>query len=377
MNQQIPKLSPVERLDANLAGADQAQPTSCLPETAPAPAAAPAVTSVAVIETPESAASATAASSAPPAPAESAATAAPAATPAPAPPAGPLSQAREWSEMIKLEHTVFALPFALSGLLLAVDKLPTWATVGWTILAFAGARAAAMTLNRLIDANYDALNPRTSTRAIPAGRIGRLPAAVFAFLSFALMIFAAVHLPPICVWLSPVAILWLSFYSFTKRFTWMCHFALGIAIAGAALGGWIAAGGSLAEPAPWILALAVGTWVAGFDLIYACQDVDFDRGAALHSLPARFGILGGLCVSTALHIVTLAALTALGVILSLGVAYWVGVAVVGSMLLYEHTLVAPDDLSKVNAAFFTTNGFVSIGCFIAILIDRLVVALAR
>ncbi len=357
MNQQIPKLSPVERLDANLAGPEQAQ-------RAPAPATAPAVTSVAVIETPESAS-----------PAEAPATS-PAAT-SPAAPAGPLSQAREWSEMIKLEHTVFALPFALSGLLLATDKLPTWATVGWTILAFAGARAAAMTLNRLIDANYDALNPRTSTRAIPAGRIGRLPAAVFAFLSFALMIFAAVHLPPICVWLSPIAILWLSFYSFTKRFTWMCHFALGIAIAGAALGGWIAAGGSLAEPAPWILALAVGTWVAGFDLIYACQDVDFDRGAALHSLPARFGILGGLCVSTALHIVTLAALTALGVILSLGAAYWVGVAVVGSMLLYEHTLVAPDDLSKVNAAFFTTNGFVSIGCFIAILIDRLVVALAR
>lgn len=371
MNQQISKLSPVERLDANLTP-DQAQPITALPETASATApvqsqqalpqsqqSAPAVTSMSVIE----------------------------AVPTQCKPAvltqcepqrtGPFSQVREWSEMIKLEHTVFALPFALSGLLLATEKLPTWATIGWTVLAFAGARAAAMTLNRLIDANYDALNPRTNTRAIPAGRIGRLQAAVFAFLSFSLMLFAAIHLPPICVWLSPIAILWLSFYSFTKRFTWMCHFALGIAIAGAALGGWIAAGGTLAVAAPWTLALAVGTWVAGFDLIYACQDVDFDRSAALHSLPARFGILGGLCVSIALHIVTLAALTALGVMLSLGAPYWIGVAVVGLMLLYEHSLVTPDDLSKVNAAFFTTNGFVSIGCFIAILIDRLVVAFAR
>jgi 4-hydroxybenzoate polyprenyltransferase len=273
--------------------------------------------------------------------------------------------------MIKLEHTVFALPFALSGLLLAGDKLPGWATVGWTILAFAGARAAAMTLNRLIDADYDARNPRTSMRAIPAGRIDRGQAAVFSVLSFALMLFAAMHLPPICVWLSPIAIVWLSFYSFTKRFTWMCHFALGIAIAGAALGGWVAAGGTLATLAPWILALAVGAWVAGFDLIYACQDVEFDRGEQLHSLPARFGILTGLCVSTFMHIITLGCLTVLGLILPLDAIYWIGVAFVGSMLLYEHSLVKPEDLSKVNAAFFTTNGFVSIGCFVAILLDKL------
>lgn len=296
------------------------------------------------------------------------------ATNAASPPAvgGKVNLLAEWSEMIKLEHTVFALPFALSGLLLAsATSLPSWATVGWTILAFAGARAAAMTLNRLIDADYDAKNPRTSTRAVAAGRIGRGQAAGFTVVSFALMLFAAMHLPPICLWLSPIAIGWLSFYSFTKRFTWMCHFVLGVALAGAALGGWIAAGGTLAVVAPWVLAVAVGTWVAGFDIIYACQDVEFDQTEKLHSLPARFGIAAALNVSIGLHVVTTAALIGLGVLLALGPIYWIGVAFIASMLTYEHSLVKPTDLSKVNAAFFTTNGFVSIGCFIAILLDRL------
>lgn len=295
----------------------------------------------------------------------------PAAPASTAPKEGLLKTIGEWTEMIKLEHTVFALPFALSGLLLATSALPSWATVGWTILAFAGARAAAMTLNRLIDAGLDAKNPRTSTRAIAAGRIGRGQAALFSVVSFGLMLMAALQLPPICVWLSPIAIFWLSFYSFTKRFTWMCHFALGIALSGAALGGWVAAGGTLAVPDPWILAMAVGTWVAGFDLIYACQDVDFDQTERLHSLPARFGIAAALRVSQALHVVTLSALIALGITLSLGAIYWVGVAGVACMLAYEHSLVKPGDLSRVNAAFFTTNGFISIGCFIAILLDRL------
>lgn len=277
----------------------------------------------------------------------------------------------EWSEMIKLEHTVFALPFALSGLVLASKTIPTPAVFFWTILAFAGARAAAMTLNRLIDARIDAINPRTQTRAIPAGKIKASHAAIFTVLAFAIMIFAAAQLPPLCLWLSPIAVFWLSFYSFTKRFTWLCHIVLGIALGGAALGGWVAAGGELSLPAPWLLALCVCTWVAGFDIIYALQDRDFDRQQKLHSIPARFGIPNALAFSSALHVVTLASLVALGCLMSLGSFFWCGATIVGAALVYEHKLVKPDDLSKINAAFFTTNGVVSIIAFVAIFLDKL------
>lgn len=283
-----------------------------------------------------------------------------------------VSVLREWSEMIKLEHTVFALPFALSGLLLAIPGLPSWSTVLWTMLAFTGARAAAMTLNRLIDANIDGLNPRTSDRAIPAGRIGKVTAVAFTIGCFALMLFAASKLPPICLWLSPIAVFWLSFYSFTKRFTWLCHLVLGIALGGAALGGWVASSGSLTGFGPWLLALAVSTWVAGFDIIYACQDVDFDRNKKLFSMPSKFGIANALTCSKMLHLVTSMALLGLGLVLDLGPVYYGGVALVCVMLKYEHSLVKADDLSKVNAAFFTTNGIVSIATFLAILIDKLV-----
>jgi 4-hydroxybenzoate polyprenyltransferase len=278
---------------------------------------------------------------------------------------------QEWSEMIKIEHTVFALPFALSGLVLACPTLPSLPTVVWTILAFAGARAAAMTLNRLIDANIDALNPRTSDRAVAAGRIGRGQAAIFAVASFALMLLAASKLPALCLWLSPIAILWLSFYSYTKRFTWLCHLVLGVALGGAALGGWVAASGQLSGIAPWLLALAVSTWVAGFDLIYACQDVDFDRHQKLHSLPSRFGIATALNLSSLLHILTVSLLVALGVAMQLGVIYWAGIILVAAMLSWEHSLVKPTDLCRVNAAFFNINGFVSIAAFLAILLDKI------
>lgn len=192
--------------------------------------------------------------------------------------------------MIKIEHTVFALPFALSGLILSLPgkglaSLPSLATVFWTVLAFASARCAAMTLNRLIDAGIDAKNPRTRDRAIPAQRISRKTALLISVLSFTVMLLAAANLPPICLKLSPIAVFWLSFYSFTKRFTWLCHIVLGIALGGAALGGWVAASGALSGVSPWLLALAVVTWVAGFDIIYACQDVDFDQGE--NSTPYR------------------------------------------------------------------------------------------
>ena len=277
----------------------------------------------------------------------------------------------EWCEMVKIEHTIFALPFALSGMVLAQPTLPAWTVVMWTILAFAGARAAAMTLNRLIDRELDARNPRTTTRAIPAGRIRPSQASLFAIASFALMLFSASHLPPLCLMLSPIAIFWLCFYSYTKHFTWACHLVLGIALGGAALGGWIAAGGSLFQLAPWFLSLAVSTWVAGFDIIYACQDVDFDRTEHLFSIPSTFGIAKALTISSQLHVITVGALGALGVALGLGTIYWIGIIIVAIMLAWEHSLVSPRDLARVNAAFFNINGCLSIAAFVAIIADRL------
>jgi len=285
----------------------------------------------------------------------------------------PVALTREWAEMIKLEHTVFALPFALSGLVLASPNLPNWSTVFFTVLAFIGARSAAMTLNRLIDARIDAINPRTKDRSIPAGRIKPATAVLFTIASFALMLAAASQLPLICLQLSPIAVFWLSFYSFTKRFTWLCHIVLGIALGGAALGGWVAASGTILGPAPWLLAFAVATWVAGFDIIYACQDAQFDSENKLHSIPARFGLANALHISIGLHVFTVAALVALGFFVQppAGIFYFIGVGLVTAMLVYEHSLVKPSDLSKVNAAFFTTNGVVSIVTFLTILLDRL------
>lgn len=284
---------------------------------------------------------------------------------------GTASTIKEWAEMIKVEHTVFALPFALSGMLLGAAQIPPLSTWLWVILAFAGARSAAMTLNRLIDAGIDAVNPRTAMRAIPAGKISPLKALIFAVASFALMIVAASQLPPICLWLSPIAVFWLSFYSFTKRFTWLCHIVLGIALGGAALGGWVAAGGQLNTYLPFLLATAVSTWVAGFDIIYALQDVDFDRTQKLHSIPAKFGVANALMISKGLHLLTVCALMLLGCFMNLGPAFFTGVVIVAVMLKVEHSLVKPDDLSKINAAFFNANGIVSINTFVAILIDRL------
>lgn len=278
---------------------------------------------------------------------------------------------RQWAEMIKIEHTVFALPFALSGMILAAPTIPQASVWLWTMLAFTGARSAAMTLNRMIDANIDARNPRTEMRAIPQGKIKNAQALVFAIASFVLMLWAASHLPPLCLMLSPIAVFWLSFYSYTKRFTWLCHIALGIALGGAALGGWVAASGTIEGAAPWLLALAVATWVSGFDIIYASQDIAIDQKEKLHSIPAHFGLPKALTISSALHLVTIACLVALGFALSLGLIYWTGVALVAVMLFYEHSLVKPNDLSKVDAAFFNINGYVSIAAFASMLLDKI------
>jgi 4-hydroxybenzoate polyprenyltransferase len=283
-----------------------------------------------------------------------------------------LDSFKEWANMIKIEHTVFALPFALLSLVLgAMPGWPTLATVAWTILAFAGARSAAMTLNRVIDAQIDASNPRTSNRAIPQGKIRKGHALILAILSFALMLFAAAHLPPLCLALSPIAVVWLTAYSYIKRFSWLSHFILGASLGGAALGGWIATGASLMQPAPWLLALAVTMWVAGFDIIYACQDIEVDRTQHLYSIPAIFGIKQALIVSSILHVITIAALIAAGTALHLGLLFWIGVALAATILAWEHSLVKPHDLSKLNAAFFDMNGYVSVALFICVLADRL------
>jgi 4-hydroxybenzoate polyprenyltransferase len=279
---------------------------------------------------------------------------------------------KEWAEMIKLEHTVFALPFALSGLILGLPTgLPSLPVVFFTVLAFAGARSAAMTLNRLIDASIDAKNPRTRERSIPAGKISSQAAVLFTLVSFGVMLFAVTKLPPICLYLSPIAVFFLSLYSFTKRFTWLCHIVLGICLGGAALGGWVAAAGSISGIAPYVLALAVLSWVAGFDIIYACQDEDFDKAWRLHSIPQQFGVAKALGISAVLHVVTGIMLGLLGYLMCLGWLYFAGVALVVAMLVYEHSLVSAKDLSKVNAAFFTVNGIVSILAFLTILLDRI------
>lgn len=277
----------------------------------------------------------------------------------------------DFSEMVKIEHTVFALPFALSGLYLSTKHWPHISLLFWTVVAFTGARCAAMSLNRVIDAELDIRNPRTSNRAVPQGKISKPSAVIFSLVSFGTMIFASTQLPSPCLQLSPLALFWLSFYSFSKRFTWLCHLFLGIALGGAALGGWLAGGGSLSHSVPWVLALAVTTWVAGFDIIYACLDFDFDRKEKLFSLPAAFGLSKALNVSSILHIITVLALIWLGFIAGLGICFWFGVTLIALALIWEHALVSPNNLKNVNAAFFNINGLISILVFFAIVCDKM------
>jgi 4-hydroxybenzoate polyprenyltransferase len=273
----------------------------------------------------------------------------------------PLRRLRVVLEMIKFEHTVFALPFALMGMMLAAGGWPAWRTVGWIVVAMVGARSAAMGWNRLVDRDVDAANPRTRGRALPAGLVTPGFVAAFVAASLALLLVAAWRLNPLCLALAPVAIAVLLGYSSTKRFTWLSHAALGLALAGAPLGAWIAVAGRLA-PTPFVLAAAVLSWVAGFDVLYALQDESFDRGAGLHSIPARFGARAALWISGLLHVATLALLVALPAVYpgSLGAAYWLGVALCAVALAWQHALVRPGDLSRLDTAFFTANGALAI-----------------
>lgn len=281
------------------------------------------------------------------------------------------SKILEYFELIKFEHTIFALPFALSGMLLASqNNFPPISTFVWVLLAMVGGRTAAMALNRLIDADIDKKNPRTSDRAIPAGRIKKVSVFILAMFSFAVMVFAVWQLPLICKQLLPLAIIILAVYSFTKRFTCLSHLVLGGALGAAAGGGWLAVSGVFSLPVV-LWGLAVVFWVAGFDVIYALQDINFDRENKLFSIPAWLGIKKSLLASKFFHLFTVILLASLGLVYSVGIFYWIGIIFASGMLFWEHSLLKENDLSKANAAFFNVNGYVSIGIFVFILLDKL------
>ena len=277
----------------------------------------------------------------------------------------------EYFELIKFEHTIFALPFALSGMLMASpDHWPQISTFIWIILAMIGGRTAAMALNRIIDADIDKINPRTSNRAIPTGKIKKISASVLAISAFCLLIFATWQLPLICRQLLPVAIIILLVYSYTKRFTNLSHLVLGSALGAAAAGGWLAVSGEIILPVI-LWGSAVVFWVGGFDIIYAIQDIDFDKENNLFSIPAWLGIKNSLFISKIFHIITVLLLIILGSIYQVGIFYWIGLILVSCLLIYEHSLLKENDLSKINAAFFNINGYVSIGLFICIFLDKI------
>ena len=270
-------------------------------------------------------------------------------------------------EAIKFEHTIFALPFAYLGMVLAAHGIPTLWQIAWITLAMAGARSFAMALNRLVDASQDALNPRTAIRALPQRLLKPFEMLLFVLVSLALFAFSAWELNPLCLSLVPVALIFLVAYSYTKRFTWLCHLVLGLADGIAPIGGWLAVNPTLSAAnllPPLLLGLAVTAWVGGFDLIYSCQDLDFDRSMGLHSIPARFGVAVALRLSTVMHILTIALLFSVGIILHLDLLYWLGLVVATALLVYEHRLVNPSDLSKLNVAFFNMNGYIAVIVFL-------------
>lgn len=263
-------------------------------------------------------------------------------------------------EMIKIEHTLFALPFAFLGAVLAARGIPSAWQIIWITLAMVGARSTAMAFNRIADRYYDERNPRTKMRAIPAGILSVAFVGGFAIVAAAMFFVAAAMLNRLTLVLSPVALASIVLYSYTKRWTLLSHLVLGWCLGIAPTAAWIAVRGAIDSPVPLLLSLVVMLWTAGFDVLYACQDHDFDRQVGLHSIPARFGIARSLWISRALHAAAFAALVALYFLTNLGILAIVGVVASGGLLIYQHTLVHANDLSRLNAAFFTTNAFVSV-----------------
>lgn len=278
-------------------------------------------------------------------------------------------------QMIKFEHTVFALPFAFMGALLGsvvmFDKLPSWSQIGWIVVAMFGARSAAMGLNRLIDRISDAKNPRTAGRAIPAGLLKIGEVVIFIAFSFFLLFWAAFKLNPLSAKLLPIAVFLLVFYSFTKRFTWACHLILGLTIALAPLGGWVAVTGSV-NWTSMVFYFTIVFWTAGFDVIYSCQDVEFDVKEGLYSIPVRFGVDHALVIARVFHILTAIGFVSLLFITDLSWWYVAGMILAYIILFYEHYIVSSNDLSRLQTAFFTMNGVLSIVVFSFTLIDLVV-----
>jgi 4-hydroxybenzoate polyprenyltransferase len=266
--------------------------------------------------------------------------------------------------MIKIEHTLFALPFAFLGAVLAANGLPSIKQLVWITAAMVGARSTAMAFNRIADREYDARNPRTSNRALPAGQLTVSFVWAFTIVSAAIFFLAAAMLNRLTLILAPVALVSVLLYSFSKRWTLLSHLILGWCLSIAPTGAWIAVRGTLDSPVPLLLSLVVMLWTAGFDVLYACQDYDFDVTAGLHSLPEQFGIARALLIARLLHLGAFAALVALYWITHLGIFALLGVVATAALLFYQHRLVRADDLSKLNAAFFTTNAFVSVILFI-------------
>ncbi|MGG4142853.1 UbiA-like polyprenyltransferase [Paenibacillus algorifonticola] len=278
-------------------------------------------------------------------------------------------------EMIKFEHTIFALPFAFMGAILGAvvmeQRLPSWAEIGWVTLAMVGARSAAMCLNRLIDAAIDLRNPRTSNRAIPAGLLKSAEVLLFTIVSFVLLFIAAANLAPLAMKLLPIAVVLLVLYSYTKRFTWLCHVFLGLTIGLSPLGGWVAVTGGF-NAAAWVFYGTIALWIAGFDIVYATQDYEFDRKEGLNSIPARFGVAKALWIARSFHMVTAVGFITLFTLTNLSWVYLLGTLLAIVMLFYQHWLVRPNDLSRVQLSFFGMNGTLSVVLFLFAIVDLMV-----
>ena len=284
--------------------------------------------------------------------------------------AGATTYPRRFASLVKIEHTVFALPFAYVGALLAVDAVPTAHDLVWITVAMLGARSLAMGLNRLIDAGIDARNPRTATRELPSGALRPWQVVVFCLASLCVFLAAVFQLDPIVRWLWPIPVAAFVVYPYLKRWTWLSHAWLGAVDGLAPIGAWVAIRGDLPWQA-WLLGGAVAAWVAGFDCFYALLDVEIDRRERLHSVAVRFDERGAFWAARLLHVATVGLLVLAGSGLPVGMFYWLGVAFVAALLLYEHSLVRPGDLHRLDAAFFTVNGVISVGFFLFVLADVL------
>jgi 4-hydroxybenzoate polyprenyltransferase len=273
--------------------------------------------------------------------------------------------------LVKFEHTIFALPFAYVGAFLAVDGVPSAQDLLWITVAMIGARSLAMGLNRLIDSGIDARNPRTATRELPSGQLSEPQVAIFCLVSLGVFLFAVWQLDPIVRWLWPIPVAGFVIYPYLKRFTWLSHLWLGAVDGLAPVGAWVAITGELPLEA-WLLGAAVACWVAGFDCFYALLDLEFDRREGLKSVATAFGEQGAFWGARVLHVATIGLLIWAGVLLDIGIFYWLGVAAVAALLIYEHSLVRPGNLRRLDAAFFLVNGIISITFFAFVLLDVLV-----